>query len=417
MLTIAVCGCGSRGRTYMQIATTMPERYRCVAGADLLPERVEAMRAISRNPGFRGFASADEMLAQPKLADLMVISTQDHFHFDPAKRALAQGYHLLLEKPAACRIEEIRELAAIARQHDRTIILCFVLRHTPFYKKVHSLVRSGTLGEIISLSASEGVEPFHQAHSFVRGHWSKAADSTPMIVAKCCHDTDLLAWLIDSPCKSVSSYGSLRHFTTANAPEGATDRCTDGCPHLGTCPYDIHRYFTDKPRWLEMIYPNPVGMHQEEVLEWFKVSPWGRCVYHCDNDAVDHQVVNMEFDNGVTASLTMTAFDTGRHLQIFGTKASLRGGEVVTAEHGCDLVIRHHHTGKLEHITLDKHGAETGYGSHGGGDFGLINELDKILTGQADQSPHIDSALEGHLIAFCAEESRLKGGQAVTVHP
>lgn len=416
MLTIAVCGCGSRGRTYMKITAAMPERYRCVAGADLLPERVEAMRAISRNPGFQGFASCDDLLAQPKLADVMVISTQDDQHFEPARRALELGYHLLLEKPAACTIAEVRELAAVAKTHGRSIIVCFVLRHTRFYRRVHEIVRGGVLGEIVSLNASEGVEPFHQAHSFVRGHWSRSAESTPMIVAKCCHDTDILAWLVGARCRRVSSFGSLRHFTAANAPAGATPRCTDGCPHLGTCPYDIHRYFTDKQRWLDMIYPDPDHIREEEVLEWFQTSRWGRCAYHCDNDAVDHQVVNMEFESGVTASLTMTAFDTGRHLQVFGTRASLRGGDVVMAEHGCDLVIRHHHTGEIERITLKDEGAASGYGGHGGGDYGLIDALDHMLGGADTQAPLIDDALEGHLIAFAAEESRLQGGRIVEVH-
>jgi predicted dehydrogenase len=413
MLTFAVCGCGSRGRTYMKIAATMPGQYRCVAGADLVPERVEAMGRISKNPDFRGFDSAEALLAQPKLADVMVISTQDEYHFVPAKRALELGYDLLLEKPAAQNIAEVRELERVARQHDRAIVLCFVLRHTQFYKQVHAIVEGGVLGEIITLRASEGVEPFHQAHSFVRGHWSRAGDSTPMIVAKCCHDTDLIAWLVDAPCRSVSSFGSLRYFTVANAPDGATERCTDGCPHLGTCRYDAHRYTTDQERWLDMVYPDPDNIRQEEVREWLKTSPWGRCVYRCDNDVVDHQVVNMMFENEVTASLTMTAFDTGRHIEIFGTKASLRGGDVTKTEHGCDLVIRHHHTGEIEHISLEDEGGGAGYKGHGGGDHGLINALDGMLEDPA----RIYSGIEGHLMAFSAEESRLHGGCPVAVHP
>ena len=165
-----------------------------------------------------------------------------------------------------------------------------------------------------------------------------------------------------------------------------------------------------------MIYPDPNKIRQEDVLKWFETSPWGRCAYHCDNDAVDHQVVNMEFENGVTASLTMTAFDTGRHIQVFGTKASLRGGDVTRTEHGCDIVIRHHHTNEIDHISLDRDHAGSGYAGHGGGDYGLIASLDEMLSGATDDPTLIDSAVEGHLIAFSAEESRLKGGQPVEVH-
>lgn len=398
----------------MKIAATMPERYLCVAGADPQPSRVGAMRAISNNPEFQGFSSADEMLSHPKMADVMVIGTQDNYHFEPAKKALELGYHLLLEKPAAQNIDEVRELAALAKKHNRVIILCFVLRYTSFYKKVHSIVRSGALGDIISIKASEGVEPFHQAHSFVRGHWGKSEDSTPMIIAKCSHDTDIISWLMNSRCKTVSSFGNLTYFKQESAPEGATDRCTDGCPHAGRCQYDAHRYLGDKERWLDMVYPDPDHRNKQDVLKWLQTSDWGRCVYKCDNDVVDHQVVNMEFESGSTASLTMTAFDLGRQIEIFGTKATLRGGDVVKSHYGSDIVIRHHHSLDFEHIKLGE-AATAGYMGHGGGDYGLINEIDHIISGRGDDSSLIENAIEGHLIGFSAEISRLDGGKAVNI--
>lgn len=399
----------------MKIAATMPERYNCVAGADPQPARVGIMRAISNNPEFQGFSSADELLEQPKLADVMVIGTQDNYHFEPAKKALEKGYHLLLEKPAAQSIEEVQELAALAKKHDRVIILCFVLRYTTFYKKLQKIVSSGALGDIISIKATEGVEPFHQAHSFVRGHWGKSADSTPMIIAKCSHDTDVIAWLMNDRCKSVSSFGNLSYFNEANKPEGATARCTDGCPHIGKCAYDSHRYLSDKDRWLDMVFPDPENRTKQEVLQWLSHSPWGRCVYQCDNDVVDHQVVNMEFEKGTTASLTMTAFDLGRNIEIYGTKASLRGGDVVKDLHGCDIVVREHHTNDITKTTLAPADSK-GYHGHGGGDYGLINEIDHIIAGRADQSTLIQNAIEGHLIGFSAEKSRLQNGQPIQVH-
>lgn len=394
----------------------MPKRYRVVAGADLVAERVESLRLISENPDYRGFDSADALLEQPKLADLMVIGTQDYYHFRPAKRALELGYDLLLEKPAAQDIDAVIALAEIAKKHDRKIVLCFVLRYTPFYKKVHELIQNGTLGDIVSLNANEGVEPFHQAHSFVRGHWSKSADSTPMIIAKCSHDLDVISWLVNDHCKKVSSFGGIQHFNSNNAPEGATQRCGDGCPHAQTCTYSTERYFDDRERWLDMIYPDPENIVEAEVREWLKSAPWGRCVYHCDNDVVDHQIVNMEFQSGVSASLTMTAFDSGRHFQIFGTKASMRGGDTVKAEHECDIVLRHHHSGEIEKITLEKPEIAESYQGHGGGDYGLMDQLDAIIAGKADQSTLIENAIEGHLIGFKAEESRLAGGQVLTIH-
>lgn len=417
-LTLATVGCGSRARTYSKIAVSLGDRYQIVAGADPVPERREAMQEISNNPAFLSFESADELLAQERLADVLIIGTQDNYHFEPAKKALEKGYHLLLEKPAAQTLEETLELTRLAQKHDRKILLCFVLRYTPFYSKVHEIVRSGRLGDIVSMHATEGVEPWHQTHSFVRGHWGKTADCTPMIIAKCSHDTDYLAWLMRSQCKSVSSFGRLSYFTQKNAPENATDRCTSGCPHAapqgGNCMYDAHHYLDKHERWLNMVYPHPTQRTKDDILAWLKTSPWGRCAWKCDNDAVDHQVVNMDFENGSTASLTMTAFDVGRSLEIFGTRATLRGGDAHEKLTGHAITIRDHHNGETESVELEE-AAESDYQGHGGGDYGLVNAMDTIFRGHGPESSLIENSIEGTLIGFAAEQSRLNGGAPVNL--
>ncbi|MBK1830281.1 Gfo/Idh/MocA family oxidoreductase [Verrucomicrobiaceae bacterium R5-34] len=417
-LTIATCGCGSRARTYSSIATTLGNRYSVVAGADPIPERREAMRNISNNPDFRSFNSADELLAEDRLSDVIIIATQDGYHFEPAKKALEKGYHLLLEKPAAQTLDQTLELARLAKKYDRKILLCFVLRYTPFYSKVHEVISSGELGEIISIHANEGVEAWHQTHSFVRGHWGKTSECTPMIIAKCSHDTDYLAWLMGSRCKAVSSFGRLSHFTAENAPAGAIDRCVSGCPHAapqgGNCMYDAHHYIGKHKRWLDMVYPHPTERSDEEVLEWLKTSQWGRCAWRCDNDAVDHQVVNMDFENGATASLTMTAFDLGRSIEVFGTKGVLRGGHSMKEATDVDITVRNHATGVTENIVLENDIAD-GYKGHGGGDYGLVNAMDTIFRGSGPDSTLIENSIEGVLIGFAAEESRVNGGQLIPI--
>ena len=416
-LTIAVCGCGSRARTYSKIAMDLHGRYAITAGADPIAARVDAIQNLSKNPDFQSFSSADELLEQPQLADLMLIGTQDKYHFEPAKKALEKGYHLLLEKPAAQSIEEIVELARIAKKHDRKIALCFVLRYTQFYSKVKEILDSGKLGDIVSLRAHEGVEPFHQAHSFVRGHWAKSAESTPMVIAKTSHDTDIISWLTASRCTSVSSIGSTSYFNAAHAPEGATKRCTDGCPHSETCTYSALRYTTDRERWLEMVYPTPDAERStEEILEWLKTSPWGRCVYHCDNDVVDHQQTLMQFENGVSATLSMPAFDSGRTLEIYGTKASLRGGDAIKKQFDTDIAVLNHHDGEVEKIDLPDLDND-GYEGHGGGDHGLMSALDHIIAGSSEASALIENSIEGHLIGFTAEASRLQGGKMLEIAP
>lgn len=415
-LTIAAVGCGSRARTYCKIAASMDERYQVVAGADPVPERVKVMQEISGNEAFQGFDSADALLAQERLADVLIIGTQDNYHFEPAKKALKKGYHLLLEKPAAQTLEETVELGRLAEKYDRKIMLCFVLRYTPFYSRVHEILESGQLGEIVSLHAVEGVEAWHQSHSFVRGHWGNSANSTPMIIAKCSHDTDYISWFMKSRCQSVSSFGRLTYFTAQNAPEGATDRCTSGCPHAapqgGSCMYDSHHYIDQHQRWLDMVYPHPTKRTDEEVLEWLKSSPWGRCAWKCDNDVVDHQVVNMDFVNGATASLTMTAFDRGRSIEIYGTKGTLRGGDALKTASGADITVRDHASGETEQITLEEL-ADDGYQGHGGGDFGLVDSMDTVFRGEGGKSALISQTIESHLIGFAAERSRLNGGVPV----
>lgn len=418
-LTIAAIGCGSRARTYLEIAVGLGDRYSVVAGADPVPERRDTLKKISNNSDFKSFASADELLAEERMADVAFIGTQDNYHFEPAKKALEKGYHLLLEKPAAQTLEETLKLTELAKKYDRKILLCFVLRYTPFYSKVHEIIRSGQLGDVISMHAHEGVDAWHHGHSYVRGHWAKTGESTPMIIAKCSHDTDYIAWLLDSQCKSVSSYGRLSYFNESHAPEGATARCTDGCPHAapqgGSCMYDAHHYLDKHERWLRMIYPHPTERTKEEVAEWLKTCAWGRCVWKCDNDAVDHQVVNMDFENGSTASLTMTAFDCGRALEVFGTKACLRGGDEHKIISGHDISIRDHESGETKFVDLDEIN-DDGYQGHGGGDYGLVNAMDAIFRGEGSNSSLIENSVEGHLIGFAAEQSRLNGGTPVELN-
>ena len=405
-LQIAILGCGSRGRTYAGIAASFGDRYRITAAVDPVALRCEAVASLVPSHRIPTFSSAEDLFAAGRLADVLIIATQDADHFDHASAALRAGYDILLEKPAAGSLDRCEALDALARSLDRRIGLCFVLRYTPFYATVKALVASGRLGRIISIRASEGVDPFHQAHSFVRGHWSKSADSTPMIVAKCSHDADLLCWLAGSVPVRVSSFGGLEWFRQANAPYGAPPRCTEGCPVASQCPYDAHHYLGDKRRWLGMVMDGAATADDAAVLDFLRSSPWGRCVYHCDNDVVDHQVVATEMFNGVSVTLTMTAFDNGRTLEIHGTRASLRGGLPFQEAGAPELWLRDHESGKSEPVEVVQPATAAGYAGHGGGDWGLMNALDSLFRGPDRLPPGLDG-LAGHRLAFLAEKSRL----------
>ncbi len=408
-LRIACIGCGARAQTYTQLASRRPEQFQIVAGADPVPERVEKIRRISNNPEFRGFPSADSLLAAGKMADVIIVATQDNSHFENCRGALALGCDVLLEKPISTRVEQVLEIERLAREAGRRVMVCFVLRFAAFYRKVKSIIDSGALGELVSIQANEGVHPWHQAHSFVRGHWSVVGKSSPMILSKCCHDTDIVHWLAGRKCNRVASFGSLEFFRAGRAPGNVPVRCTDGCPVEDTCPYNALRYAGDmRFPWLTMVFDRAQEASAEEITHWLRSSAWGRCVYRCDNDAVDRQVLAMEFEGGVTGTFTMTAFATGRHLEICGTKGVLKGGESYRQHFGAHLVLLPHEGEPVRYTVQAEDG---GYELHGGGDTGLVNALyDEMTKPKGDPlEAGIESTVHSHLIAFAAEDARLTG--------
>ncbi len=406
-LTLAFIGCGARATTYARLFSRRPDRFRMVAGADLVPERVRRVREISGFSEFRGFSSAAEMLAAGKLADVVIVATQDHSHYEHCAGALRLGCHVLLEKPMATNAGQVLEIERLAKAVDRRVMVCFVLRFAAFYRKVKEIIDSGVLGEIVTIQANEGVMPWHQAHSFVRGHWSVESKSSPMIMAKCCHDTDLIHWLVGRNCRRVASFGSLGFFRVDRAPADAPARCTDGCPEGDRCPYNALRYTTDmRVPWLGMVYDGAASASAEEIVAWLRTSPWGRCVYRCDNDVVDRQVLAMEFDGGVTGTFTMTAFENGRHIEVYGTRGVLKGGETYRHHFDTHLVCFPHEGEPVHHAIGTDDG---GYEMHGGGDPGLVNALYEEMT-CSDGRPlaaGLDSTVHSHLIAFAAEEARI----------
>ncbi len=406
-LTLACIGCGARAQTYTQLAARRPDRFQIVAGADPVSDRVEKIRRISSNPDFRGFSSAEAILAAGKLADVMIIATQDNFHYGHCQGALRLGYDVLLEKPIATRLEQVREIERLTQEVNRRVMVCFVLRFAAFYRKVKEIIDSGALGELVSIQANEGVDPWHQAHSFVRGHWSVVSQSSPMILSKCCHDTDIIHWLAGRRCTRVASFGSLECFRSERAPVNAPARCTDGCPVGEQCSYNALRYTNDmRFPWLSMVYDRAQEASVEEITAWLRTSPWGRCVYRCDNDAVDRQVLALEFEGGVTGTFTMTAFATGRHLEICGTKGVLKGGESYRQHFGTHLILLPHEGEPVRYTVQAEDG---GYELHGGGDAGLVNILYDEMTKPpgAPLEAGIESTVHSHLIGFAAEEARL----------
>lgn len=418
-LTVAVAGMGSRGWTYSLCSEEFPDRMRVVAAADPRPERLAMARERFGVSEENCFASAEEMLSRPRLADIMVISTQDRQHVSHAIPAMRAGYHIILEKPISPLLEECREILRVAEETGRKVIVCHVLRYTPFYTRLKALLQDKVIGDIVAIDHVENVVYWHQAHSFVRGNWRRSDETSPMILAKCCHDTDLLLWLTGLHCRRVSSFGGTYLFRPDKAPEGAARRCTDGCKARENCPYDAEKvYITSKSTGVangktgwpcDVLADFPTV---ENIRAAIETGPYGRCVYACDNDVVDHQQLIMEMENGATLHLTMSAFTarSGRDTKIMGTHgeivANLMENTITVMPFGGEKYV----------IDISKEAEKLS--GHAGGDTRMVSDFLDIVSGKALPSARTTSlrdSVESHLVALAAEQSRLSGGTPVEI--
>ena len=401
-LKVIVIGAGQRGQTYTDVMATMPEQFQVVGVAEPVQANRDYIRQKHHIPEAQCFASWEEILEYPRFADVAIIATQDKMHYAPAMKALELGYDLLLEKPVAPTPWECMDIWQQAQRHGRKVVVCHVLRYTSFYSKVKQLLEEGVIGDVMNIVHTEGVGNLHQSHSFVRGHWGNETESAPMLLAKSCHDVDLLQWLMNDTCERIQSFGSLRYFRPENAPQGAPQRCMDGCPHGESCYYNAVKLYLDdkKNLWFRGAATGLVEPTDEAVIAALRTTQYGKCVYQCDNDVVDHQVVNMEFGSGGTVSFTMSAFNKGgRKSNLMGTK-----GEMFLDFEADEIKIYHFDRREFE-IVHTRTGAVSG---HGGGDDGIVHALYDYLTGQKqpEQVSEIGISCRNHLLVFAAEEAR-----------
>ena len=408
-IRVIIVGAGNRGSRYAEIMAVYPEKYQVVAVADPAKAHRAYVQKLHNIPDEDCYETWQEILAQPKLADVAVIATVDDQHYEPALIAIDKGYDLLLEKPVAQTAKECADIANAAKKKGVNVLVCHVLRYTPFYGKLKQLLMEGTIGQVISIDQVEAVGHLHYSHSFVRGNWHVEEDCTPMLLAKCCHDLDIIQWLLDKKCTHVHSFGSLTHFKAENAPAGAPQRCVDGnCPAAETCPYNCVKHYYDwKENRRRMIITTGISENfeptDEEVMEALRRTNYGTCVYHSNNNMVDHQVVSMEFEDGATATLTMNAFNKGgRYTRIYGTK-----GEIYAFMADQEIKIFTFDERKSWTVSVPKVD-ESINGGHGGGDQGIVRELYDYMSGTYTgfRAADIHVSVANHMIGFAAEQAR-----------
>lgn len=399
-------GGGNRGRfTYGGYALRRPDRLRIVALAEPVADRREAVAAEHGLPAERVAADWRTLLSRPALAPVAIVATGDTDHVGPALAAIASGHHVLLEKPIAPDPADCLRVVDAAERAGRILQIGHVLRYTAFYEKVHEIVASGRLGEIVTLDMKEHVAHWHLTHSYVRGKFRNRRIAAPIVLAKTCHDLDLMAWLVGRPASRVASFGSLSHFRPAQAPAGAPERCTQGCPVQERCPHDAVRFYLGPGDDVARIWPwTDLGLDpsREARRRALETGPYGLCAYRCDNDVPDHQVLALEFGGGITATFTLHGLATHerRTIRISGTLGELRG----VFQEGVIDVTRH---GSLE---TERHGVEASLAGHLGGDEGLLGHFTDVVARGAASEVRASGrvSLESHLIGFAAEQARLE---------
>ena len=394
--TIVILGYGQRGKTYADYALNHPDEVRVTAIVDTDASRRALASSRHDCPVYSNYR---DFLNAGIVADVVAVATQDADHRKHAIACMEKGYDLLLEKPIAKTIADCEAIYEASVKYGRKVIVCHVLRYSPFYRKVKNIIDAGILGDVMTVNVSENVGYYHQAHSFVRGAWRSKEEACPMIVAKCCHDLDILRWLIGEKCEEVSSMGTLSFFNKENAPENSAEYCTD-CKNEA-CVYRAKKLY-DEYTWMRGYFCCDVE-DDEAANEALRYSQYDRCVFRCDNDVVDHQVSIFRFCKNITAMHTMTAFskEIYRDIKVHGTKAELFG---IMEKSVLEVRVFGGET-----ITYDFKDVSIS-GNHGGGDHGLMHGLYLERNGMpAEGMTYLDVSIDSHRMAFGAELSRVTG--------
>ncbi|KAK7497914.1 hypothetical protein BaRGS_00010785 [Batillaria attramentaria] len=400
-VTCMVIGGGNRGYGYSKYAKAFPAEFKIVGVAeprDFHRQRLQDEHQIPQGSVFKDWRDAAN---KDKFADCVIIATPDREHKGPAIALAKKGYRILLEKPMAVTEEECREIVTACKENNTLLAVCHVLRYSPWAKKLKEIIDSGEIGDVVGY--------WHFAHSFVRGNWRNESESACSLLTKCCHDVDLLChWMSPQKCIRVSSFGSVSHFKKSDKPKDAGDRCMD-CKIERDCPYSAQKLYLERVKQGHVGWPLKVVAEVpdiESVTDALKNGPYGRCVYECDNDVMSHQVTNMQFDNGATASLTMVAFSSRnceREVKVYGTK-----GEITCdAENLPKLKVFNFLTDSTREVECRSESAGL-LGRHGGADYHLMRSFVGALRSGSREliQTGADETLASHLLVFAADKAR-----------
>ncbi len=425
-LKAVMLSCGERSTRYAEYSLKKPEELEIIAAIDINPFKLErAKQRFSLTEG-QLFLSLEDFLSKNIKCDVVINGTMDDQHYPTAMALLKKGYNILLEKPVTAKPEELLDILGAAKKNDCKVIVCHVLRYTPFNRKVKEIIDSGEIGRIMDMQLNEHVWHGHFVNAYVRGKWrSEKECGSGLLLAKCCHDTDLMCWLnnITVPTK-VSSFGSRAFYCPENAPEGSTEFCKD-CPVKDRCIFDAYKFelkmdCCPQYTWAE-INKAEDEITEEEKKEFLTKNEYGKCVYKTDMDIVDRQCVSVNFANGSIATLNMVggASRAGRHIHIICEYGEVLGyiedNKIIFRKFNKQAVNNKYrrdedyYTDKEILLDTDLSEGNNSVTGHYGGDYYIMQDLVKFLNG-ADTSRSmtvIEDSVNGHFIVYAAEESRL----------
>ena len=417
-LKAALVGAGDRGKRYCDYALLKPEELEIVAVVDVNAFRVNEAGDRYHVPVENRFTDLDSFISSGMECDFVVNATMDEIHYETAMKIIEAGLNLVLEKPITAKKSELLDIARFAEEKGVKVLICHVLRYTPFYRGIKEVLDSGKLGKIVDMQLNEHVWHGHFVNAYVRGKWrNEKLCGSGLLLAKCCHDTDLISWLNNAtkPIK-VSSFGSRSFFTERNAPKGATQYCYE-CPQKENCMFNAYKFEIEKDfipyyTWAELNKPlEEITIKEKE--EYLKENVFGQCVYKTDMDIVDRQCVSVEFENGSIATLNMVggASAAGRHLHIV-----CEYGEIIGYIEENKYIVRTFDKEavwyKDEVVDLNKVSALTGEDNsvtgHYGGDYNLMKDAVRYFSGNGESVSvtKLADSINGHLIVYAAEKSR-----------
>lgn len=418
-LKAVVVGAGNRGQTYCDYAILEKDELEIIAAVDPDSIRLNECKKKYDIADDKLFMNLDDFLKQNIECDFVINGTMDKMHYESAMKLIGAGYNLILEKPITPNYKQLKDIWSIATRKNVKVLVCHVLRYTPYYSTIKQLIENGEIGKIFTIEMSEHVWIAHFLDSFVRGKWnSEESCGSGFLLQKCCHDMDLMCWLNNkvSPIK-VSSFGSRSHFIPTKAPKGATEYCYQ-CPHNDTCLYSAQKVHLEQDMipfqtWRGINKPWQ-EITKEEKAEYLKHSNYGKCAYNAGGDIVDRQVVTVEFEDGTIATHNLVGGVTcdNRFIHIIGSLGEIYG---------------HVNTGKFTISRMDRSGNNFGpvseeidvskyvkinsngsYSGHGGGDYAIMHDAVRFFAGEGSSISitKIEDSIYGHVLVYAAEESR-----------